>query len=152
MRRFFIAFINYPLFIFQGNASQIVYFRLDYSSWYHLAMTKSVFWGSILAAVITCTVTFILNLLWITCRNVGLWWIKRIGSFSTILVFDFSDIGLTMPYCSSLSSLIYTFCSERNDQLWRQRTVTPSYSLTSSKPDRWESQSLYESLIRFDGR
>ncbi|EFO27559.1 leucine Rich Repeat family protein [Loa loa] len=62
----------------KGNASQLVHFRLDYSSWFRLEMVKSVFWGSILAAVITCSITFIFNLLWITCRHIGLWWIKRI--------------------------------------------------------------------------
>uniref|UniRef100_A0A915Q2R8 Ig-like domain-containing protein n=1 Tax=Setaria digitata TaxID=48799 RepID=A0A915Q2R8_9BILA len=61
-----------------GNASQIIHFRLDYSSWFHLEMAESVFWGSILAAMITCGVTFILNLLWIVCRQIGLWWLKRI--------------------------------------------------------------------------
>ncbi|KAL4003141.1 Leucine Rich repeats (2 copies) family protein [Acanthocheilonema viteae] len=62
----------------KGNASQVIHFRLDYSSWFHLEMMKSVFWGSILAAIITCGVTFIFNLLWIACRQIGLWWIKRI--------------------------------------------------------------------------
>ncbi|VDN25129.1 unnamed protein product [Gongylonema pulchrum] len=71
----------------KGNVTQIVHFRLDYSSWYRLAMSESVFWGSILAAVITCFVTFILNLLWITCRNVGLWWLKRSGKRFFFLIF-----------------------------------------------------------------
>ncbi|KAM3723531.1 Immunoglobulin domain and leucine-rich repeat-containing protein [Dirofilaria immitis] len=62
----------------KGNASQIIHFRLDYSSWFHLEMAKSVFWGSILTAVITCGITFVFNLLWIACRQFGLWWIKRI--------------------------------------------------------------------------
>uniref|UniRef100_A0A0R3RQH2 Ig-like domain-containing protein n=1 Tax=Elaeophora elaphi TaxID=1147741 RepID=A0A0R3RQH2_9BILA len=62
----------------KGNVSHIVHFRLDYSSWFHLEMVKSVFWGSILAAVITCGITFIFNLFWIACRQIGLWWIKRI--------------------------------------------------------------------------
>ncbi|VDM18815.1 unnamed protein product [Wuchereria bancrofti] len=68
----------------KGNASQIVHFRLDYSSWFHLEMVKSVFWGSILAAMITCGITFMFNLLWITCRQIGLWWIKRIDRNSHV--------------------------------------------------------------------
>ncbi|OZC09641.1 hypothetical protein X798_03335 [Onchocerca flexuosa] len=68
----------------KGNASQIVHFRLDYSSWFHLEMAKSVFWGSILTAFITCGITFIFNLLWIICRQIGLWWIKRMERNSHI--------------------------------------------------------------------
>lgn len=51
-------------------------------------MVKSVFWGSILAAMITCGITFILNLLWITCRQIGLWWIKRIGEQKYVSFFS----------------------------------------------------------------
>ncbi|CAG9530383.1 unnamed protein product [Cercopithifilaria johnstoni] len=68
----------------KGNASQVVHFRLDYSSWFHLEMAKSVFWGSILAAMITCGITFIFNLFWISCRQIALWWIERIERNSRV--------------------------------------------------------------------
>ncbi|KHN88349.1 Uncharacterized protein Tcan_15698 [Toxocara canis] len=67
-----------------GNASRIVHFRLDFSYWYSLDLYESVFWGSVVASLLLCATSFVLNILWITCRKTGLWWIRRAERLSRV--------------------------------------------------------------------
>jgi hypothetical protein len=68
-----------------GNRSTgIVYFRLDFSDWYAMPVFSSVFWGSCVSAVIFCAASFILNLIWIACRKVTLWWLNRAERMSRV--------------------------------------------------------------------
>uniref|UniRef100_A0A9J2QBZ9 Ig-like domain-containing protein n=1 Tax=Ascaris lumbricoides TaxID=6252 RepID=A0A9J2QBZ9_ASCLU len=67
-----------------GNASRIVHFRLDYSFWYSLELLQSVFWGSVVASLLLCAMSFVLNILWIMCRKTGLWWIRRTERLSRV--------------------------------------------------------------------
>uniref|UniRef100_A0A915C084 Ig-like domain-containing protein n=1 Tax=Parascaris univalens TaxID=6257 RepID=A0A915C084_PARUN len=67
-----------------GNVSRILHFRLDYSFWYSLELFHSVFWGSVVASLLLCAVSFVLNVLWITCRKTGLWWIRRTERLSRV--------------------------------------------------------------------
>ncbi|VDK17459.1 unnamed protein product [Anisakis simplex] len=67
-----------------GNASTIVRFRLDYSFWYSLELFDSVFWGSVVASLLLCATSFVLNILWIMCRKTGLWWLRRTERLSRV--------------------------------------------------------------------
>ncbi|KAI1721269.1 immunoglobulin domain and leucine-rich repeat-containing protein 2 [Ditylenchus destructor] len=67
----------------QHNKSNSVYFRLDYSFWY-APKWNSLFYGSLLSALVICVVSFILNLLWIACRKTVLWWINRTERMSRV--------------------------------------------------------------------
>ncbi|KAK0418225.1 hypothetical protein QR680_013443 [Steinernema hermaphroditum] len=67
-----------------GNVSAIIRYRLDLSDWYSTDIFDSVFWGSLLCAVFVCAVTFVLNIIWILCRKLFLWWINRAERLSRV--------------------------------------------------------------------
>ncbi|KAL3116140.1 hypothetical protein niasHT_007440 [Heterodera trifolii] len=64
----------------------VLLFRLDFSSWYALE-PGSLFLGSCLAAIVFCAASFLLNIIWIICRKIILWWIKRTERLSRIRAF-----------------------------------------------------------------
>ncbi|TKR67701.1 hypothetical protein L596_023810 [Steinernema carpocapsae] len=67
-----------------GNVSSIVRYRLDLSDWYSTAIFDSVFWGSCLCAIFVCAISFVLNIAWILCRKLFLWWINRAERLSRV--------------------------------------------------------------------
>uniref|UniRef100_A0A914HBL0 Ig-like domain-containing protein n=1 Tax=Globodera rostochiensis TaxID=31243 RepID=A0A914HBL0_GLORO len=60
-----------------------IYFRLDFSFWY-AREPGSLFFGSCIVAVVFCAASFLLNIVWIICRHIILWWIKRTERMSRV--------------------------------------------------------------------
>uniref|UniRef100_A0AC34FGF1 Ig-like domain-containing protein n=1 Tax=Panagrolaimus sp. ES5 TaxID=591445 RepID=A0AC34FGF1_9BILA len=57
--------------------TSVVLYRLNFSSWYSHVVFDSVFYGSVVVSVLLCSITFIINLIWIAIQKGGLYWIKR---------------------------------------------------------------------------
>jgi hypothetical protein len=63
-----------------------VLLRLDYSNWFDGPW--SLFFGSLISALVFCLAFIVLNLLWVLLRNLALWWIRRLGIKFQIEVYD----------------------------------------------------------------
>ncbi|KAI3413546.1 hypothetical protein GPALN_011036 [Globodera pallida] len=78
-RYYCVVFLNTPSELLVHE----IYFRLDFSFWY-AREPGSLFFGSCIAAVVFCAASFLLNIVWIVCRHIILWWIKRTERMSRV--------------------------------------------------------------------